>query len=64
MKGPWFILEAGILLTSLAPCCADPTPVIHYAPAENLEHVDVDLVEPPRNRLCGLGRAASWEANQ
>jgi hypothetical protein len=27
------------------PCCADPAPVIHYAPAENLERVDVALID-------------------
>ena len=30
-----------MLLAPLAPCRAAPVPVIHYAPAENLEHVDV-----------------------
>jgi hypothetical protein len=27
------------------PCWADPAPVIHYAPGENLEHVDVALID-------------------
>jgi len=31
---------------------ADPAPAIHYAPAENLEHVDVALID--RNLFCGL----------
>jgi hypothetical protein len=31
-------LTAAILLASSAPSRADPVPVIHYAPAENLEH--------------------------
>jgi hypothetical protein len=26
------------------PCWADPTPVIHYAPAENLEHFAAALI--------------------
>ena len=38
-------LTAILFLTSLAPCSADPVPVIHYAPAENLEHVDVALID-------------------
>ena len=38
-------IAACLLLASLAPCCADPAPVIHYAPAENLEHVDVVLID-------------------
>jgi hypothetical protein len=32
------MLAAGIPFASLAPCFADPAPIIHYAPAENLEH--------------------------
>jgi hypothetical protein len=34
-----------LLLASLAPGSADPAPVIHYAPTENLEHIDVDLID-------------------
>jgi hypothetical protein len=34
------MLAAGIILAPLAPCRADPAPVFHYAPAENLEHVE------------------------
>ena len=33
-------------IASLAPpCCADPAPIIHYAPGENLEHIDVALID-------------------
>jgi phosphatidylserine/phosphatidylglycerophosphate/cardiolipin synthase-like enzyme len=38
-------------LASLAPCCAEPAPVIHYAPGENLEHVDVALIDRPEREL-------------
>src|ERR1700722_2074937 len=39
-------IAASLLLASLAPpCCADPAPIIHYAPGENLEHVDVALID-------------------
>jgi len=38
-------LAAVLFLTSVAPCGADPAPVIHYAPGENLEHVDVALID-------------------
>ncbi|MDQ6870026.1 MAG: phospholipase D-like domain-containing protein [Pseudomonadota bacterium] len=38
-------LNAVLFLTSLAPCGADPAPIIHYAPAENLEHIDVALID-------------------
>jgi hypothetical protein len=30
---------------SLAPGRAEPAPVIHHAPGENLEHVDVALID-------------------
>ena len=43
---------ASLLLASLAaPCCADPAPVIHYAPAENLEHVDVALIDRAEHEI-------------
>jgi hypothetical protein len=38
-------LTAVLFLTSQAPCGADPAPIIHYAPTENLEHVDVALID-------------------
>jgi hypothetical protein len=38
-------LAAAIILGSFTPCGADPAPVIHYAPAENLEHIDVALMD-------------------
>jgi phosphatidylserine/phosphatidylglycerophosphate/cardiolipin synthase-like enzyme len=30
---------------------ADPAPVIHYAPAENLEHIDVELIDSARREI-------------
>jgi hypothetical protein len=51
MKMFWFILEAGIFLASLAPCSPDPAPIVHYAPAENLEHVDVALIDGARQEI-------------
>jgi phosphatidylserine/phosphatidylglycerophosphate/cardiolipin synthase-like enzyme len=36
-------IAACLLLASLAPCRADLA--IHYAPAENLEHVEVALID-------------------
>jgi hypothetical protein len=30
-------LTAFLFFAASAPCCADPTPIIHDAPAENLE---------------------------
>jgi hypothetical protein len=42
-------LTAVLFLTSLAPCGADPAPVIQYAPTENLEHIDVALIVGARH---------------
>jgi hypothetical protein len=44
-------IAACLLLASLAPCCADPAPVIYYAPAENLEHVDVELIDRAQHEI-------------
>ena len=44
-------IAASLLLASLVPCCADPAPVIHYAPAENLEHVDVALIDRAEHEI-------------
>jgi phosphatidylserine/phosphatidylglycerophosphate/cardiolipin synthase-like enzyme len=30
---------------------ADPAPIIHYAPAENLEHIDVVLIDGARREI-------------
>src|SRR5262245_30540080 len=30
---------------------ADPAPTIHYAPAENLEHIDVDLIDSAQHKI-------------
>lgn len=30
---------------------ADPSPVVHYAPAENLEHIDVELIDSARHEI-------------
>ena len=51
MKMFRFILEAGIFLATLATCRADPAPIIHYAPAENLEHVDVALIDRAEHEI-------------
>jgi hypothetical protein len=37
-------IAAVLFLASPAPSCADPAPVIHYSPADNLERVDVGLI--------------------
>jgi phosphatidylserine/phosphatidylglycerophosphate/cardiolipin synthase-like enzyme len=44
-------LTVVVFLDTLAPCAADPAPVIHYAPAENLEHIDVALIDSARHEI-------------
>ena len=44
-------VAACLLLASLAPCCADPAPIIHYAPTENLEHIDVALIDRAKHEI-------------
>ena len=44
-------LTAVPFLATLAPCRAEPTPAIHYAPAENLEHVDVALIDRAEHEI-------------
>ena len=46
------LLTAALFVALVAPpCCADPVPVIHYAPAENLEHVDVALIDRAEHEI-------------
>jgi hypothetical protein len=40
-----------LFLASLAPCFANPALVIHYAPAENLEKIDVALIDSARQEI-------------
>jgi phosphatidylserine/phosphatidylglycerophosphate/cardiolipin synthase-like enzyme len=44
-------IAACLLLVSLAPGRADPAPVIHYAPIENLGHVDVALIDSAKREV-------------
>jgi phosphatidylserine/phosphatidylglycerophosphate/cardiolipin synthase-like enzyme len=44
-------LTTFLVLAPLAPCGADPAPVIHYAPEENLEHVDVALIDRVQHEI-------------
>jgi hypothetical protein len=44
-------LIAGVLLASFAPCAAEIAPAIHYAPAENLEHIDVGLIDGAQREI-------------
>jgi hypothetical protein len=44
-------IAACLLLASFSPCAADPAPTFHYAPAENLEHVDVALIDRAEHEI-------------
>src|ERR1700730_6508881 len=44
-------ITACLFLASLAPGRAEPAPVIHYAPVENLEHVDVALIDRAEHEI-------------
>ena len=44
-------IAACLFLASLAPWPANPAPVIHYAPEENLEHVDVALIDRAEHEI-------------
>jgi len=46
------LIRASIAVASiLALCRANPAPSIHYAPAENLEHVDVALIDAAKHEI-------------
>jgi phosphatidylserine/phosphatidylglycerophosphate/cardiolipin synthase-like enzyme len=40
-----------VLLAVGALSRADPSPAIHYAPGENLEHIDVELIDSARHEI-------------
>jgi phosphatidylserine/phosphatidylglycerophosphate/cardiolipin synthase-like enzyme len=41
----------GFLLFALGPAYPDTVPAIHYAPAQNLEHIDVALIDGARKEI-------------
>ncbi|WP_051952898.1 hypothetical protein [Methylocapsa aurea] len=41
----------GLILASLAAGFAEQPPIIHYAPAENLEHIDVALIDQAQSTI-------------
>jgi len=56
MRWPLFrrhYILLGIVLSALQvrTSLADPAPVIHYAPLENLEHADVDLIDRAQQKI-------------
>ncbi len=55
----WPLLHAGLslflgitfALFTFAACFADPAPVIHYSPVENLEHTDIMLIDQAEHNI-------------
>jgi hypothetical protein len=45
------LIPVATFLAICTPARADPGPVIHYALAENLEHVDVALIDGARREI-------------
>ena len=49
------LIRASITVASILALCtpsrANPAPSIHYAPAENLEHVDVALIDAAKHEI-------------
>jgi len=45
------LLSLTLSLISISACRADPAPVIHYTPVENLEHADVALIDQAEHNI-------------
>ena len=45
------LIIAAAIFALCSPGHADPAPAIHYAPAENLEHVDVALIDTAKREI-------------
>jgi phosphatidylserine/phosphatidylglycerophosphate/cardiolipin synthase-like enzyme len=43
---------------------ADPAPTVHYAPAENLEHIDVGLIDGARREIDFAAYLTDWPIMQ
>jgi hypothetical protein len=48
---PYVALPAAVILALCSQGRSDPPPVIHYAPIENLEHVDVALIDRAEHEI-------------
>ena len=53
MKLPQAILASAAFVAIRTLSYADPVPgpTVHYAPAENLEHIDVELIDTARHEI-------------
>lgn len=45
------VILAAVILALCPQAQADPAPVIHYAPTENLEHIDVALIDTAKHEI-------------
>jgi hypothetical protein len=52
------VFRIAALLAICPPARADPGPIIHYAPAENLDHVEAALIDTAQQEIdlaaCGI----------
>ena len=52
------VFRIAALLAICPPARADPGPIIHYAPAENLDHVEAALIDTAQHEIdlaaCGI----------
>ncbi|WGJ15030.1 hypothetical protein QEV83_01600 [Methylocapsa sp. D3K7] len=51
MKVTRLLLAAGAFVASFISFSADAAPVLHYAPGENLEHIDVALIDTAKREI-------------
>jgi phosphatidylserine/phosphatidylglycerophosphate/cardiolipin synthase-like enzyme len=51
MKSFHALLASAAFIAVGALSRADPVPTVHYAPAENLEHIDVELIDSARHEI-------------
>jgi phosphatidylserine/phosphatidylglycerophosphate/cardiolipin synthase-like enzyme len=45
------LMAVAMAIAFIVPTYADPAPVIHYALAENLEHIDVELIDTAKREI-------------
>jgi phosphatidylserine/phosphatidylglycerophosphate/cardiolipin synthase-like enzyme len=51
MKPIQAVLASAVVVAVGALSRADPAPTVHYAPAENLEHIDVGLIDTAKREI-------------
>jgi phosphatidylserine/phosphatidylglycerophosphate/cardiolipin synthase-like enzyme len=58
VEGTWLsemkrttLIAVALTIAFIVPAYADPAPVIHYAPGENLERIDVALIDTAKREI-------------